>query len=132
MFAGLLKAVFGRPQPQADDRECGRRGEDAAAKHLKESGYRIVERNWRCPLGEIDLVAAKGGLTVVAEVKTSLRRGTIPPELRVNSRKRSKLRSLAAYYLKHRSPGGSIRFDVVAVWWDESGQLRVEHIENAF
>jgi putative endonuclease len=127
-----LDRLLGRSLKENEDRRRGRVGEELAARQLETLGYRILERNWRCPLGEIDLIAKINDLIVVVEVKTSLRRGQFVPEQRVNSRKQVKLRNLAAYYLKHRAPGASIRFDVVAVWWDDLQSPRIQHIENAF
>jgi putative endonuclease len=127
-----IHKLVGASSSKNADHERGRLGEAAAARLLQESGFRIIERNWRCPLGEIDLIAQRADVIAIVEVKTSLRRGSIPPELRVNSRKQHKLRMVAAYYLKHRRPQGSLRFDVIAVWWDGGGRIQFQHIENAF
>jgi putative endonuclease len=102
----------------------GRVGERLAANALEERGYRILERNFRCQSGEIDLVAQEGDDLVFVEVKT--RRGTVCglPEEAVNSRKARKLQEVAAYYLDaHQLPDCSWRIDVVAVQFSPSGRL---------
>lgn len=108
-----------------DARQCiGRVGERLAANMLEERGYRILERNFRCRYGEIDLVAQEREDLVFVEVKT--RRGTICglPEEAVNARKARKLQELAAYYLDaHHLPDCSWRIDVVAVQFSPNGRL---------
>ena len=102
----------------------GRLGERLAASALEERGYRILERNFRCRLGEIDLVAAEGLDLVFVEVKT--RRGTSHglPEEAVNSRKARKLQEVAFSYLDlHELPDCSWRIDVVAVQFSSTGHL---------
>ena len=104
-----------------DERSAiGRRGEDAALDRYLGSGYRLVARNWRCRLGEIDLVLARGSVIVICEVKT--RRGSSlgGPFEAVTSRKQEKLRRLAHAFLLSESRGSAdfahdIRFDVASV-----------------
>jgi putative endonuclease len=113
-------------------RQLGDHGEELAAVALKKQGYKILERNYVTPLGEIDLIARQGKTLVIVEVKTrkSLRFG-IPQEA-VGAAKQAKLRRLADYYLKdRRRTGAPVRFDVVAVTL--AGETpRVEIIPNAF
>ena len=97
-------------------RQLGDHGEDLAAAALKRQGYKILERNFVTPLGEIDLIARQGKVVVVVEVKT--RRGSSfgAPQEAVNYAKQGRLRRLADYYLKaKRLTGSPVRFDVVAV-----------------
>lgn len=116
----------------ADHLLLGREGEDAAAAHLASRGYEILERNWRTPRGEVDLICRHGDTLVFVEVKTrgqgSLAAGTDA----VHGRKRSRLLRAAAGYL---SAGGlwarPCRFDVVSVV-RRGASLRVEHLEDAF
>jgi putative endonuclease len=94
----------------------GDHGEDLAAAALQRQGYKILERNFVTPLGEIDLVARQGKVLVVVEVKTrkSTRFGS--PQEAVSVTKQGRLRRLADYYLKaKRLTGSPVRFDVVAV-----------------
>jgi len=117
--------------------ELGRAGEEAAVAAYRRAGYEVIARNWRCHLGEIDLVLARGHTVVFCEVKT--RRGTsfgLPFEA-VTIRKQHKLRLLAEVFL--RMVGGShgpadpdIRFDVASVTFDRSGSARLDVFEGAF
>ena len=109
--------------------ELGRRGEDLACARLAESGLRVVARNWRCRLGEIDVIAAGRGLLVFCEVKTRRGDGFGTPAAAVDAAKQAQLRRLAGAYLRvtpHRPC--RVRFDVVAVVWPRRGQPRVEHL----
>lgn len=104
--------------------KLGRLGERLAGDALEERGYRIVERNFRCRAGEIDLVATEGEDLVFVEVKT--RRGSAYglPEEAVNARKARKIRVIACYYLElHNLPECSWRIDVVAVQFSPAGKL---------
>jgi putative endonuclease len=95
-----------------------------AAQALTSRGYRILERNFRCSYGEIDLVAEDGHDLVFVEVKT--RRGTIygRPEEAVTLRKQRKLREVAIYYLDlHDYAERSWRIDIVAVQLAASGKF---------
>ena len=102
----------------------GRTGERLAAEELMRRGYVIVERNFRCRHGEIDLVAEDAQDLIFVEVKT--RRGTAYglPEEAVTPRKQQKLVQLAFYYLDvHACPERSWRIDVVAVQMSSNGHL---------
>jgi putative endonuclease len=102
----------------------GRLGERLAVAALEERGYRILERNFRCCYGEIDLVAQEALDLVFVEVKT--RRGTARgrPEEAVDGRKARKLQEVAFFYLDlHKLPECSWRIDVVAVQFSSMGRL---------
>lgn len=109
----------------------GQRGEQLAASYLRAHGHRIRERNWHCPIGEIDMITELGDLLIFVEVKTSEVAHDIRPEQRVHNRKQAKLRSLAEYYIKAKGLSRPCRFDVIAVIWS-AGNPEVNHIENAF
>jgi putative transposase len=118
--------------PSDTRRQLGDHGEDLAAVTLKKNGYKILERNYTTPLGEIDLIARQGKTLVFVEVKTrkSLRFGS--PQEAVSLNKQKRLRRLADYYLKQkRLQEIPVRFDVVAVTLAEDGP-DVEIIPNAF
>lgn len=103
----------------------GRRGEQMAAEALRERGYRIVEQNFRCRYGEIDLIAEEQDDLVFVEVKT--RRGTAfgQPEEAVTRAKRRKLAEVASYYLDVRNAGDRPwRIDVVAIDFNYDGKFR--------
>ncbi len=102
----------------------GRLGERLAAARLEARGYHILERNFRCRRGEIDLVAEEGSDLVFVEVKT--RRGTARglPEEAVDARKTRKLQEVAFSYLALRGQSDcSWRIDVVAVQFSSTGKL---------
>ena len=114
-------------------RQLGDHGEDLAAAALKQQGYKILERNYVTPLGEIDLVARQGQVLVVVEGKTrkSTRFGS--PQEAVSAAKQGRLRRLAEYYLKaKRLTGSPVRFDVVAIFLSAGDAPQVEIIQDAF
>lgn len=98
-------------------RLVGSRYEQAAAEYLKSLGYRILKMNYRCPLGEIDIVAVDGNTLVFCEVKyrKSLRYGS--PAEAVDFRKQTAIQRIAGMYLAEHGfpPERRIRFDVVAI-----------------
>ena len=114
-----------------DDRstiEVGVTGEDRAVAHLARCGYRIVERNYRCKLGELDVVARDHGVLVFVEVRSrrSADRGSALHA--VNWKKRRKVARVAMQYLAYRQPVfDEARFDVVAI---TGGEL--VHIKDAW
>jgi len=113
-------------------REFGKLGESLAEKFLKGKGYEILEKNFRCRLGEIDLIAKESGEIVFVEVKS--RHGTSFgfPEEQISRKKQRKLGRLAEFYLKRRRPDEGARIDVVAILLSETGELlSLELIPNA-
>jgi putative endonuclease len=111
----------------------GSYGENVAVRHLLDAGLEIVARNWRCPDGEIDIVARDRGVLVICEVKTrsSDRFGTAAEA--VGREKADRLRRLAhLWLLEHPAGGVDVRFDVVCVTPSRSGAAVVEHIPAAF
>ena len=116
--------------------ELGAWGEDRAAEYLVENGFRIVCRNFRCRMGEIDLIAEKAGILVFAEVK--LRKNSLYGEARefVTAEKQRKLRLAASFYLAGSSRAQNLqpRFDVLEVYAPQgmTGPVTVNHLENAF
>lgn len=111
----------------------GRRGEQLAAERLAALGYQIVERNFRCPAGEIDLVARRDDTWVFVEVRTRRGERFGTPEESITPRKRSHLIASAQHYLQaHQLEAVPWRIDAVAVGLSPRGELlRVEVIENA-
>ena len=110
-------------------------GEALVEKYLSERGCRIVEREWRCRFGEIDLIAEQEGALLFVEVKlrTNLRYGM--PRESVTAKKQEKLRSAALLYLSMHGLDASARFDVAEVYTDarhSARSTRIEYIENAF
>lgn len=116
-------------QQQDHRRELGRFGEAYAARHLVEGGMVVLDRNWRCPAGEIDLVLRDGSVLVVCEVKTrsSVRFGS--PLEGVDERKAARLRRLAARWLaEHPLTPQEVRIDLVGVLVGADGPPVVEHV----
>ncbi len=109
----------------------GRSGEQAAADYLEAEGFRILERNWRCADGEIDIVAVDRHTFVVCEVKTrsGTRYGT--PLESVSRLKRNRLRRLAVRWLTaHGVHFDGVRIDIVGVTRDASGGFTIEHVRG--
>jgi Holliday junction resolvase-like predicted endonuclease len=134
-----LCLVRGRTAGEADYRELGRMGEDAAGSLLKSLGYTILGRNVQVPMGEADIVCRDRDrrTVVIVEVKTRLRRegaphksNTVPPEASITAHKRRKLLSIARHLRRangwHDCP---VRIDVVAVEYDarSSGKPTIRH-----
>jgi len=103
----------------------GRWGEDLAARWYTDRGYTVVARNWRCPTGEIDLVARRGRVVVVIEVKARRTEAYGPAAAAVGRLKQQRLRRLAAEWLATSGIHGvEVRFDVVAVTGSEIDVIR--------
>jgi putative endonuclease len=113
--------------------DVGARGEKLAADLLKKRGYKIIQKNFRCREGEIDIIAQKGECLVFVEVRTKKNTAFGTPEESVTLSKREKLISLANAYLQaYDKPPQSWRIDVVAVELTRDNRVsRLEHIENA-
>ena len=101
----------------------GRLGEDLAAELLLGEGLVILARNWRCEIGEIDIVAREDDIVALVEVKTRRGRGAGTPEQGITEAKRRKLCALAQAYIDLSGWEGLIRIDVVAVEMDRTGKL---------
>ena len=114
-------------------RRLGQWGEELAATQLEAQSYTIVERNWRCSIGEIDIIARDGDVLVFAEVKTRQSRSFGTPEESITFRKRRRLIDLGVQYCAdHELDDVEWRIDIVAIEVDKDGMLlRCEHIPNA-
>ncbi len=109
----------------------GRYGEELATRHLMTHGWQVLDRNWRCAAGELDIVAERAGVLAVCEVKTrrSLRYGS--PLEAVTPAKVGRLRRLAGLWCaEHRPRGAVLRIDVVSVLVDDAGLTQVQHVEG--
>ncbi|MEA4923370.1 MAG: YraN family protein [Eubacteriaceae bacterium] len=108
-----------------DRKELGKYGEEQAVNLLRAKGYRILDTNWKCRAGELDIVAQKGYIITFAEVKTrrTLEFGT--PSEAITAKKKTHIRNTAAFYMKsHNINDINVRFDVIEIY--------VNHIERAF
>lgn len=111
----------------------GATGERATLQAYRRHGYRLVARNWRCAIGELDLVLARGDVMVICEVKSRRGRAFGDGWEAVDARKRRKLRAVTAAFL--RSTGArpsALRFDVASVRVAPDGSAEVEVFEDAF
>jgi putative endonuclease len=120
--------------PPATDRRThrARDGEDAAARVYELRGYRTLARNWRCAIGELDLVVQRGATLVFCEVKTRTGAAFGGGYEAVTWSKRRKLRQLAdAFMQSYRPLEVQTRFDVASVWLGPRG-TDVEIFEDAF
>ena len=110
----------------------GKMGEDLAVTQLKAMKYQILERNYRCPLGEMDIIAREKGSLVFVEVKTRATKDFGGPAAAVHEKKQRQLSRVALLYLNHKKIRDiPARFDVVAVDLSCS-KPRIEVIQNAF
>lgn len=114
-------------------RDVGRAGEQAAARFLKSAGYKIIERNYKCPLGEIDIIARDREVVVFVEVKTLSTDSEADPEVHVNTPKMRQIEKTARAWLSSkREPDIACRFDVVSVVMPQSGEPKIRHFIEAF
>lgn len=110
----------------------GKEGEELAAQYLQAAGYRIVERNFRCRLGEIDIIARDGDTLVFVEVKMKTKESYGDPEAAVDRAKQKKISLVSLHYLQTNNiPDQPARYDVVAVQRSALGQ-EIRLIKDAF
>ncbi len=112
--------------------ELGKQGEALALEEIRRLGYRNIRKNYRCPLGEVDLVANDGDVLVFIEIKTRKGRSLGYAKEAVTPRKQKQLSKVALTYMKtNNCTDVSARFDVVAVTVGD-GAPRIEVVKNAF
>ncbi|TFG90433.1 MAG: YraN family protein [Syntrophobacterales bacterium] len=121
----------GGPSRSAN-REKGTKGEDLAVACLKKEGYRIIERNYRCRYGEVDIIAMDKKDAVFVEVKGRKSDTFGSPEQAIGPAKQKKISKVALHYLQEEGLGDhNARFDVVAIRFIPQG-TRIQLIRNAF
>ncbi|PIV21224.1 MAG: YraN family protein [Deltaproteobacteria bacterium CG_4_8_14_3_um_filter_45_9] len=119
-------------EPRREKKELGKKGEEAALRFLKKRGYRIIEKNYVCKMGEMDIIAREKDTLVFVEVKTRTSTLFGPPQLAVNSSKQRQLSKVALNYLNEkRLKDVKARFDVVAILLGQKGE-EIELIRDAF
>lgn len=107
----------------------GRFGEDAAVRHLLDAGFEVLERNWRCSVGEIDIVARDGDTIVLVEVKTRRGLGFGAPLEAVTPRKAARLARLGVEYRRAAGQASApLRIDLVGVLLPRDGAVQIEHL----
>lgn len=113
------------------NKTTGKQGEDMATKYLAEKGYKILQRNYRCSYGEIDIICSQGEQIIFVEVKT--RKSTLygAPEEAVTKNKIERIRKVALHYLNKAEYYPEIRFDVIAIIIDKE-KVTIRHIIEAF
>jgi putative endonuclease len=112
-------------------RAVGQYGEQLAERRLRSAGLEVLDRNWRCPLGELDLVCRDGDDLVVVEVKTRSSELFGSPLEAVTDRKAARLRRLAARWLaEHPFAPVGVRVDVVGVLLPRRGAAQVDHLRG--
>ncbi len=110
----------------------GLKGEIAAAKYLRKKGLKILDKNFQCRFGELDLIARGKDCLVFCEVKTRSEGMIALPQESVTYAKQQKMIKTALFWLQSHQLDLPMRFDVIAVTADAEGRLAVEHLENAF
>jgi len=117
-----------------DRQGVGRRGEELAARHLRQIGLTVIDRNVRLPGGEIDLVARQGEELVFVEVKTRIGDESTAPDELVTATKLQRLERLSETYVERLGdPDVSWRVDVIAIVLGRDGRVvRLDHLPGAF
>ena len=122
-----------RPLSKPFHISLGERGEMIAWGYLVKQGYKILEKNYRCKIGEIDVIAERERRITFIEIKTRRHHGFGRPEESVHAFKQRKLIQLAQWYLKEkRKTEAAISFDVLAITFPEEGVPEIRLIPNAF
>lgn len=115
-----------------EKKELGKKGEELALRFLKKRGYRIIEKNYVCKMGEMDIIAKEKDTLAFIEVKTRTSTTFGPPQLAVNPTKQMQLSKVALYFLKEKGiEEMKARFDVVAILLGPKGE-EIELIRDAF
>jgi putative endonuclease len=115
----------------ADKDDLGRLGEQLAAEYLQQAGIRVLDRNWRCADGELDIVAAERRVLVACEVKTRSGVAFGSPLEAISRRKQARLRRLAVSWIQaHGVLFDEVRIDVIGLVRDRAGHFTIEHVRG--
>ncbi len=115
------------------NKEIGALGERAATEFLRGEGYRILQCNYLCKAGEIDIIAEDGGVIAFVEVKTRSPRALLPPADAVDDEKQNRIRKAAKFYLSPFRDVDAVRYDVISVWLDDQDRVtNLELVRGAF
>ena len=117
---------------KTEKRKIGDQGEDEAAKYLVEKGYKIIERNYSCRFGEIDIIAQKNEDLVFIEVKTRKNNYFGEPQEAVDYRKLDRINMTMDYFISNFKVDDkyNIRIDVIEIINDGCGESKINHIED--
>lgn len=128
-----MNPVTAPPNPSSLTRALGQYGEQLAARYLRDQGLTILDRNWRCARGEIDIVAMDGDCLVVCEVKTRSSEAFGAPFEAVDWIKRGRLYRLARMWRRQAEPahrGHNLRVDVISILRPADGPIRLQHLRG--
>lgn len=132
---GILKRFYkkSKNKKQAPHIELGKRGEDEACNYLKKQGYNILERDFRCRFGQIDIIADDDNTLCFIEVKSRSSHSFGHPEEAITNAKSSRIKKISEYYmLLHKINNRDCRYDVVAIFEPKNGKRQINLIKNAF
>jgi len=116
----------------ASHNDLGRRGEDIAKEYLENLGYRVLRMNWKYGRAEVDVIAHHRDTLVFVEVKTRSSVDYGLPEDFVNTKKERQLEYAANEYIEDSNYQGEIRFDIIAIVFENKHIYKINHIEDAF
>ncbi|KMQ69748.1 hypothetical protein ACM39_01480 [Chryseobacterium sp. FH2] len=116
----------------ATHNDFGKKAEDLAAAFLQKNGYKVLIRNFRFQKAEIDIIAEKDNLIIIAEVKARSTDAFMLPQEAVTKTKIKLIVSAANHYLEEFNKNNEVRFDIISVLPDKNGNLIIEHIADAF
>lgn len=115
----------------ATTKEIGEEAENMAVQHLVNQGFLIRERNWRYHHLELDIIAQKGDILVIAEVKSRAGNFIVEPQMAVDRSKQKFIISATNAYLQKKNLDLEVRFDIISIIFYQSGH-KLDHMENAF
>lgn len=115
----------------AESHDKGKEGEDIAASYLRGMGFEILETNWQSNHQEIDIIACKGNLLLIVEVKSRSTNYHGEPEVFVNRQKQRMLIKAANHYVAKKRMEREIRFDIISILF-KGDSHRLNHIEDAY
>lgn len=117
------------------NRVLGRHGENIALNYFSGLGYKVLERNYKCRIGEVDIIAQKDSSLIFIEVKTRTSLSYGHPVESVSEHKIKKIKDVAGFFMANNNnlyPNFDVRFDVVSIIINRGSGFKLEHIENAF
>ena len=112
--------------------DLGRRGEEIAKEYLENLGYRILKMNWKYGRAEVDVIAEQHGVIIFVEVKTRTSIDYGQPEDFVSRKKELQLEFASAAFIEMKNHQGEIRFDIIAIVFENKDLYKINHIEDAF
>jgi len=128
MLMSLIHKIFGKSKKLS----TGEEGERRAEKFLKKKGFRILQKNYLCKTGELDIVAKEGETLVFVEVKTRKKHGKELPEAAMTAKKKHRVCCAAKHFMKsYRLTNKLFRFDVIGLEFDDENNWEIFHWQNA-